>query len=70
MKTRPATRLFRRFARDNKAVSALEYAILVGVITAGIGAAVVAFQTQLVNAISTIGGNVTTGHTGTGTPTQ
>ena len=66
MKTRPATRLFRRFARDNKAVSALEYAILVGVITAGIGAAVVTFQTQITAAISTIAGNVTTTQAGRG----
>ena len=60
MKTRPATRLFRRFARDNKAVSALEYAILVGVVTAGVGAAVVAFQNQITAVINTITGNITT----------
>lgn len=60
MKTRPATRLFRRFARENKAVSALEYAILVGVVTAGVGAAVVAFQGQITAVINTITGNIST----------
>lgn len=58
MKTRPATRLLRRFARDNKAVSALEYAILVGVVTAGIGAAVATFQSDITGVIDTIGNNV------------
>ena len=68
MKTRPATRLFRRFARDNKAVSALEYAILVGVITAGIAAAFATFQTEITNTITQIGNNVKSGQSTTGTP--
>ena len=37
----------RRFLRANKAVSALEYAILIGVIAVGIGAALVAFENQI-----------------------
>lgn len=67
MKTRPVTRLFRRFARDNKAVSALEYAILVGVITAGVGAAVVAFQEQIDDMIAAIATNVTANEATIGT---
>ena len=66
MKTRPATRLFRRFARDNKAVSALEYAILVGVITAGIAAAFATFQDEVTEAITQIGTNVKTTQATTG----
>lgn len=66
MRTRPATRLFRRFARDNRAVSALEYAILVGVITAGIGAAVATFMGDITTVINTISGNVTTTQATTG----
>lgn len=67
MKTRPVTRLFRRFARDNRAVSALEYAILVGVITAGVGAAVAAFTTEITDMIGTIGTNITANETNIGT---
>ena len=50
----------RRFARANEAVSALEYAVLVGVIAVGIGAALVAFETQIQNAIAAIGGDIAT----------
>ncbi len=66
MKTRPATRLFRRFARDNRAVSALEYAILVGIITAGLGAAFATFQTEITNTITTIANNVKSTQSTTG----
>ena len=59
MKTRFAIRLFSRFARDNKAVSALEYAILVGVITAGVGAAVATFTGEIQDMIEQIASNVT-----------
>ena len=37
------SRRFRRFVRANEAVSALEYAILVGVVAVAIGAALVTF---------------------------
>ena len=37
------SRRFRRFFRANEAVSALEYAILVGVVAVAIGAALVTF---------------------------
>ena len=66
MKTRPVTRLFRRFARDNRAVSALEYAILVGIITAGLGTAFATFQTEITAAITQIGTNVKTTQSTTG----
>ena len=39
MMTKHVSRRFRRFAKANEAVSALEYAILVGVIAVGIAAA-------------------------------
>ena len=67
MKTRFATRLFSRFARDNKAVSALEYAILVGVITAGVGAAVATFTEEISTMIDTISDNVTNQQANVGT---
>ena len=57
------SRRFRRFARANEAVSALEYAILVGVIAVAVGAALVAFGGNVKTAISTIGGKVTSGAT-------
>lgn len=67
MKTGPVTRLFRRFARDNRAVSALEYAILVGVITAGVGAAVATFSGEISTMIGQIGTNVTANEATIGT---
>lgn len=60
MKIKHKSRRFRRFVRANEAVSALEYAILVGVVTAGVGAAVVTFQGQITAVINTITGNVIT----------
>ena len=58
MKTRHISRRFRRFAKANEAVSALEYAILVGVVTMAVGAALVAFSEQIQDAISDIGTGV------------
>ena len=52
------SRRFRRFARANEAVSALEYAILVGVIAVAIGAALVGFSDNIKAALNTIGGKV------------
>ena len=49
------SRRFRRFLRANEAVSALEYAILVGVIAVAVGAAIVAFSGDLTAAIDNIG---------------
>ena len=50
MKTKHVSRRFRRFGRANEAVSALEYAILVGVIAVAVGLA-----------LTTFGGNIKTG---------
>ena len=63
MKTRHISRRFRRFARANEAVSALEYAILVGVVTITVGAALVAFSGQIQKAIEGIGDGVKTATT-------
>ena len=68
MKTKHISRRFRRFAKANEAVSALEYAILVGVIAVGMAAALAAFETEISEALATIGGMVD-GTTVTGTPT-
>ena len=51
-------RFLGRFVRAEKAVSALEYAILVGVIVAGVGGALVAFSDNIETALGTIGGGV------------
>lgn len=48
-------RFLGRFVRANKAVSALEYAILVGVIVAGVGAALITFSDSIETALGTIG---------------
>ena len=62
------SRRFRRFLRANEAVSALEYAILVGVIAVGIAAALAAFESQIETALTTIGNTVKTTSVA-GTPT-
>ena len=54
-KTRHQSRRFRRFLRANEAVSALEYAILVGVVAVAIGVALVTFSGSIDTAIDTIG---------------
>ena len=56
--TKHKSRRFRRFAKANEAVSALEYAILVGVIAVAVGAALVAFGGKLTDGIGAIGGKV------------
>ena len=47
-----------RFLRANKAVSAMEYAILVGVIVAGVGGALIAFSNDIEKALKTVGDGV------------
>ena len=61
------SRRFRRFLRANKAVSALEYAILVGVIAVAVGAAIFSFGDNIKTAIGAIGTDVAA-TTGAGTP--
>ena len=51
-------RLSRRFIRSTKAVSALEYAILVGVIAVGVGAAIVGFGDDIEKVLANIGDDV------------
>ena len=57
-KTKHISRRFRRFLRANEAVSALEYAILVGVIAVGVGAAVVTVGGDVKTAIENIGDDI------------
>ena len=56
--TKHKSRRFRRFLNANEAVSALEYAILVGVIAVAIGTAMFLFGGQLGTAIDKIGDKV------------
>ena len=60
MNIQTVTRRFRRFLRATEAVSALEYAILVGVITVAVGAAVTTFSETISDAIDDIGTEITT----------
>ena len=70
MKTQHVSRRLRRFGRATEAVSALEYAILVGVIAVAVAGALGTFGGQLTTALGNIAGNVvaTTTNTGTGSP--
>ena len=54
-----AHRALRRLARDETAVSVIEYAILLGVIVGAVTLAVGSFGTEIQNAINTIAANVT-----------
>ena len=48
----------RRFLSCERAVSTLEYAILAGVIVAGVGAAIVTFTGDITTAIGNIGDKI------------
>ena len=50
-KAKHISRRFRRFVRANEAVSALEYAILVGVIAVAIGLALTTFSESITTAL-------------------
>ena len=52
------SRRLRRFAKANEAVSALEYAILVGVIAVAVGAAIFTFGGKISTGIGEIGDKV------------
>lgn len=56
--TKHISRRFRRFLKANEAVSALEYAILVGVIAAALVGVFATFSTNIKDAITTISSNV------------
>ena len=60
------TNSLRRFLRNNKAVSAMEYAILVGAIAVALGGALTLFGTQISNAVNTIGENLKSTHSTVG----
>ena len=52
------TKKFVRYLRNNKAVSALEYAILIGVIAVAVAAVLVTLGDNITTAIETIGTEV------------
>ena len=63
---------FVQYVRNNRAVSALEYAILVGVIAVAAIGFLTTFNTSLTSAITNIGSNISTTTANTGsrpTPT-
>ena len=49
------SRRFRRFLRADEAVSALEYAILVGVVAVAVGTAIVTFSGNIKTALNAMG---------------
>ena len=57
-RTKHRSRRLCRFLRADEAVSALEYAILVGAMAVAVGAAIVAFSDDLQTAIGNIGESV------------
>ena len=61
-----AGRAIRRLAKDERAVSVIEYAILLGVIVGATALAVAQFGDQIEAAINTIAGNVQTTVSGIG----
>ena len=52
------SRRFRRFLKVNEAVSALEYAILVGVIAGSIGAVIAGFGDEIEQGVDAIGATI------------
>ena len=58
MKTKHVSRRLRRFARANEAVSALEYAILIGIIATVLTTALITFGGKITAALTTIGNEV------------
>lgn len=55
------SRRLRRFARANEAVSALEYAILAGVVAVGVGGALIGFGGQIQGALNSMATDVVKG---------
>ena len=49
---------FFRYLRSTRAVSALEYAILVGIVATAIAGALMAFSNEINQALTNIGGNI------------
>ena len=63
------TKKFAHYLRNNRAVSALEYAILIGIIAVALSAALVTFSGNIDTAISTIGGKVNSTNVSSGVGT-
>ena len=61
MKLKTMLRFLGRFARAKEAVSALEYAIIVGVVVAGVGGAIAAFTGDVEDAIEGISTDIQAG---------
>ena len=61
MKLKTMLRFLGRFARAQEAVSALEYAIIVGVVVAGVGGAIAAFTGDVEDAIEGISTDIAAG---------
>ena len=70
MMTKHVSRRFRRFLRANEAVSALEYALLVGIVAVGLGAGIATFYDEIETALETIGGQIDDIDTGAVTTAQ
>ena len=51
---------FCRYLRNTRAISALEYAILIGGVAVAVAAAVTTFTNTISDALDTIGANITT----------
>ena len=58
-KTKHISRRFRRFARANEAAGALEYALVVGLVSTAIAAGLVTFGGTITDLLTTIGAEVT-----------
>ena len=58
MNTRHQWRRFRHFLRANEAVSALEYAMVIGIMAVILSAALVAFSGNIETALTTLGAEV------------
>ena len=57
----PILRRCGRFLRCERAVSALEYAVLAGVVIAAVGAAILTFSTDVATAIEGLGDKIDDG---------
>jgi len=63
----PAARALRRFVRSEAGASALEYALLVGVVSVALLATFTAFSDEIGDALSQIGSNLVSTASNTGT---
>lgn len=60
MKTKMLPRAVRKFLRESKGATTIEYAIVVGVVVVGAAAAVEAFTGQITGALTEIGNDIGT----------